>query len=235
MNTAAPHRAEPPGPAAGVGKKDPRASALEFDRIADEIFAPIYPVIARRLLELAGVYWGRCIDLGCGGGHLGLAAAEWFEGEIILLDSNPYALELAEKRISCRNRIRTLRADVHGLPFPRESADLLLSRGAMWFWDAEQSLREIWRVLKPEGAAVIGGGYGTGELKAAVYRRMSDRNGEDWSVRRKRTVEGRSPEDFARVLEAAGLCRSRGSRFEVVHEESGDWLVLRKGGGEAAA
>jgi SAM-dependent methyltransferase len=202
-----------------------QAKAREFDRIATEIFAPIYPVIARRILELAGIYRGRCLDLGCGGGHLGLAAAEWFEGEIILLDSNPCALELAEKRIPFRDRIRTLRADVHAMPLPEESADLILSRGAMWFWDKERSLREIWRVLRPDGAAVIGGGYGTRELKAAIYERMSGVNGEDWSIRQKRTVEGHSPEDYALVLEETGL-----GRFEVIHEESGDWLVLRKDG-----
>lgn len=209
------------------------AKAREFDRIAGEIFAPIYPVIARRLLALAGIYRGRCLDLGCGGGHLGLAAARWFEGEIILLDSNPYALALAEQRIPFRDRIRTLLADVHAMPLPEESADLILSRGAMWFWDKERSLREIGRVLRPGGAAVIGGGYGTAELRAAIYRRMSCLNGEDWGLRQKKTVQGHSPEDYALVLEKTGLCRSWGSPFEVIREESGDWLVLRKDGGEA--
>jgi SAM-dependent methyltransferase len=208
------------------------AKALEFDRIASEIFAPIYPKIAGRLLELAGIYRGRCLDLGSGGGHLGIAAAQWFEGEIILLDSNPHALELAERRMPFRNRIRTLLADVHAMPFSDGSADLILSRGAMWFWDKERSLREIWRVLGPSGAAVIGGGYGTEELRAAIYQRMSGINGEDWGLRQKKTVLGHSPEDYALVLEETGLCRPAGACFQVIHEESGDWLMLRKGGGE---
>jgi SAM-dependent methyltransferase len=226
----------PPGKTVWSGETgDDRqaAKAREFDRIADEIFAPIYPVIARRLLELAGIYRGRCLDLGCGGGHLGFAAAQWFEGELILLDSNAYALELAEKRMPPRNRdrVKTLLADVHGMPLPPESADLILSRGAMWFWDKERSLREIWRVLAPGGAALIGGGYGTAELKAAVYRRMSGLNGEDWAVRQKKTVEGHSPEDYALVLETEGFWHHPGNTYEVIHEECGDWLVLRKGRG----
>jgi hypothetical protein len=98
----------------------------------------------------------------------------------------------------------------------------------MWFWDKEQSLREIWRILAPAGVAVIGGGYGTAELKKAVYRKMSDINGEDWSKRQKRMVEGHSPDDYALVLEEMGPWYSQGGSYKVVHEESGDWLILRK-------
>jgi SAM-dependent methyltransferase len=204
------------------------ARASEFDRIASEIFAPIYPVIASRLLDLAGIYRGRCLDLGCGGGHLGLAAAERFEGEILLLDSNPHALELAEKRVSPRDqgRIKTILADVHAMPLPPNSVDLAISRGAMWFWDKEQSLREIWRVLAPSGAAVIGGGYGTAALKAAIFQRMSCLNGEDWSIRQKKTMDGVSPDDYARVLDQGLLAES--FYYRVIYEESGDWLLMRK-------
>jgi SAM-dependent methyltransferase len=207
------------------------AKASEFDRIANEIFAPIYPVIASRLLELAGIYRGRCLDLGCGGGQVGFAAAERFEGEILLLDSNPHALCLAEKRISPQDqgRIRTLCADVHAMPLPQGSVDLVISRGAMWFWDKEQSLREIWRVLAPSGAVVIGGGYGTAALKAAIYRRMSGLNGEDWSVRQKKTMNGVSPDDYARVLDQGVIAET--FYYKVIHEESGDWLLMRKCGG----
>jgi ubiquinone/menaquinone biosynthesis C-methylase UbiE len=210
-----------------TGDAKKAAKALEFDRIADEIFAPIYPVIAERLLELAGVYSGRCIDIGCGGGHLGFAAAKHFEGELLLLDSNSYALELAEKRIdeADRRRIKTICGDVHAMPLAPDSVDLILSRGAMWFWDKEQSLREIWRILAPGGTAIIGGGYGTAELKQAIYRKMSERNGEDWTISRKKTTEGASPEDYALVLDQIGL-----TPYEEIHEESGDWLILRKPG-----
>jgi hypothetical protein len=99
----------------------------------------------------------------------------------------------------------------------------------MWFWDKEQSLREIWRILASAGAAVIGGGYGTAELKEAIFRKMSDLNGDGWSDRQKRMVEGHSPDDYALVLKETGLCHSQGGSYKVIHEESGDWLILRKG------
>jgi ubiquinone/menaquinone biosynthesis C-methylase UbiE len=40
-------------------------------------------------------------------------------------------------------------------------ADFVMSRGSLWFWDDQpQGLREIQRILKPGGVAVVGGGLG---------------------------------------------------------------------------
>jgi SAM-dependent methyltransferase len=203
-----------------------KAKALEFDRIAHEVFAPVYPVIAKRLLELGGSYSGRCVDIGSGGGHLGLAAAGLFAGEIVLLDSNPYTLELAKERIAkavSGPGISVICADVHDMPIPSGSVDLVISRGAMWFWDKERSLAEIWRILSPAGAAIIGGGYGSPEMKAEIYRVMSGRNGDDFGARQKKNTDGNSPEDYAPVARAMAL-----GDVSEVHDDTGDWLVLHK-------
>jgi SAM-dependent methyltransferase len=199
--------------------------ALEFDAVASEVFAPIYPIIAARLLELAEKRRGRCLDLGCGGGHLGFAlAAAGFEGEIILLDNNPCAVELADKRIpqNDRGRIRTLCADVHAMPIPPESVDLIISRGSMWFWDKKESLTEIWRVLAPGGVAILGGGYGSPALKEEIYRIMSERNGEDWAKQRRKKTAGFTPDDYKLELQAMDI------PSRVLEEDSGEWLLFRK-------
>ncbi|AEF86055.1 methyltransferase type 11 [Treponema primitia ZAS-2] len=212
-------------PTVALPAEKARAKALEFDRIADEVFAPIYLPIARRLLELAGISRGRCVDLGCGGGHLGLALAELVTNEITLLDSNPYALELAARRIkeADRERIATLCADVHAMPIAEASAGLVVSRGAMWFWDKEQSLTEIRRILAPGGVAVLGGGYGSPALKTEIYRVMSERNGDDFGARQQKTTQDSLPEDYAPVAQSLGFAEVR-----VVHDDTGDWLLLRK-------
>ncbi|MDR3248293.1 MAG: class I SAM-dependent methyltransferase [Treponema sp.] len=208
-----------------------REKAREFDRIADSVFAPIYPLIAERLVALGGLRKGRCLDIGSGGGHVGIAAAAYFEGDIILLDNNPHALALATERLlrhpDRRGRIKTLAADVHAMPLESASIDLVISRGAMWFWDKEKSLREIWRVLAPGGAALIGGGYGSAELKAEIYRKMSELNGEDWSVQRKRTTDNATPEDYAQTLDTL-KGEFKTIEYQVIHEDSGDWLMIRK-------
>jgi SAM-dependent methyltransferase len=199
--------------------------AREFDTLAGEVFAPVYPVIAARLLELAEKRRGCCLDLGCGGGHLGFAAAAMgFEGKIILLDSNPWALELADTRIpqNDRDRIRTLCADVRAMPIPSESVDLIISRGSLWFWDKQESLTEIWRVLAPAGTAIIGGGYGSSALKKEIYRKMTERNGVDYAEQRRKKTAGFTPDDYKRELDEMGI------PGRVIHEGSGDWLLFRK-------
>ena len=45
----------------------------EFDDIAEQVFYPIYDVIAQDLLEETGIVSGSMLDVGCGGGHLGFA------------------------------------------------------------------------------------------------------------------------------------------------------------------
>ncbi|MDR1030623.1 MAG: class I SAM-dependent methyltransferase [Treponema sp.] len=199
--------------------------ALEFDRVAESVFAPIYPVIASRLLDLTGVRQGQCLDIGCGGGHLGLAVAEDFTGTVILLDVNPYALALAARRIpqKAEGRIKVLKGDVHAMPLEDASVDLVLSRGAMWFWEKEASLKEIWRILAPGGAAVLGGGYGSAQLKQAIYQTMSVRNHEDFGEQQEKRMQGAGPEDYAQVMERLGI-----GLPACIHEESGDWLLFRK-------
>jgi len=61
-------------------------------------------------------------------------------------------LEIAQKSIEegLEKRIKTVIGDVHQMPFPDEFADLVFTRGSMFFWkDLPTAFREIYRVLKP--------------------------------------------------------------------------------------
>lgn len=45
------------------------------------------------------------------------------------------------------DRIKVVRSDVHSLSFPDGFADLVVSRGSMFFWkDLSQAFKEIYRV-----------------------------------------------------------------------------------------
>ena len=71
---------------------------FEFDDIAENIFLPIYEVIATDLLEETGVVSGQMLDIGCGGGHLGLAVMVQSKLQCTFMDINRTAVSCAEER-----------------------------------------------------------------------------------------------------------------------------------------
>lgn len=56
---------------------DEKTDPASFEIIARTIFAPVYPVIASQIIEATGITSGFCLDIGCGGGHLGMAVAKF--------------------------------------------------------------------------------------------------------------------------------------------------------------
>ena len=124
-----------------------------YDEIADTIFRPIYPRIAEDILSATGVTGGRMVDVGCGGGHLGLALMERAPFTGTFLDVREEALALARRRAEERGllpRCSFLAGDVHQIALPDGCADLVISRGSMIFWsDQERAFREIYRILAP--------------------------------------------------------------------------------------
>jgi ubiquinone/menaquinone biosynthesis C-methylase UbiE len=159
-----------------------RSKAYEFDEIANGPFFPIYSIIAQQIKEKAKINTGKCLDIGCGGGHLGLSMAQITNMNIILFDKLKDALKIASKRAhnwGIAGRTTTLLGDVLNIPIEDESIDLCISRGSVWFWDDQKKgFEEIYRVLMNGGMAYIGGGFGNKELKEVVDRKMKLRDSE---------------------------------------------------------
>lgn len=202
------------------------SKAHEFDEIANGPFLPIYPVIAQQILEKTGVNKGVCIDIGSGGGHLGLFLAKITQMDMLLLDKREEALSIAAKRADSwglSERTATVLGDVQAMPLQDESADLCISRGSVWFWeDQKKGFEEICRVLKKDGVAYIGGGFGTGELKQQVDKKMKERDSE-WPRSREKFVDGNDVEHFTKIMNGIGI-----SEFEICDDEKGIWVIFRK-------
>ena len=143
-----------------------------FDVIARGVNAPIYDYYAKLFKEKSGITKGVCVDVGSGGGYLGLSIAAITDLDIIFLDIDAGALETANKHIieeGIEKRAKTLLADVHNIPLPDNSVNLVVSRGSLWFWDDPgKAVSEIYRILAPGGKAYIGGGKGSPETQKAV-------------------------------------------------------------------
>ena len=201
-------------------------NALEFDRMAREVFAPVYPVLAEQIINRTGISQGCSLDIGCGGGYLGLALARISELETILFDESQDMLNLAQGYISqsgLESRAKTLLGDVHAMSLADESINLVVSRGSMFFWENwVQAFREIYRVLAIGGAAMIGGGFGNAELLREIEIKMLKKDPE-WKEKRQQRIGQSKVEEYRQELEQAGI-----SSFEITRDEAGLWITISK-------
>ncbi|WP_010244823.1 class I SAM-dependent methyltransferase [Acetivibrio cellulolyticus] len=206
--------------------KTTKSKAYEFDEIADGTFFPIYPVIAQQIVEKTGIKSGTCLDIGSGGGHLGLSLAQITNMNVILLDKQEDALNIAVERANdwgIASRTSTVLGDVQDMPFREGVIDLCISRGSVWFWeDKKKGFEEIYRVLAKGGMAYIGGGFGNQELKEQIDIKMKQVDSE-WPKSRQKFVGGTTRELFEQIMNQIGILS-----FEIMDDEKGIWVVFQK-------
>jgi len=204
-----------------------------------ETLPDYYPTVAEDVIAFCGDQRGRIwLDLGTGPGGLGLALLEKVsKATMVLMDPNADALRRAldaARQRGVGSRVVAVIGSAETIPLPDESVDVVVSRGSFYFWqDRAQGLREVYRILRPDGRAMIGGGLGSGYPQWArqefIRRRGSAKDPEE----ARKFAEARSPETFRRLATEAGL-----PSFEVVGEGGltaddpntgiGIWLRFRK-------
>lgn len=198
-------------------------NAQKFDDIARNVFAPAYPLLAGQIIERTRVTKGVCLDLGSGGGYLGLALAEKSDLLVCLLDESGDMQRIAEANITTRglaDRAWAVKGDVHSIPLRDGSIDLVVSRSSLFFWnDLARAFSEIDRVLVPGGHAYVGGGFGSREMRDRIVNRMRERT-PDWQPKYN---EHREDGRYAGSVRAAGI-----SDFSATRDESGFWITFQK-------
>lgn len=206
-------------------------SAAQFAKIAKEVFAPLYPIVAERIREETGITRGRCLDLGSGPGLLGLAMARITDLDVTLLDIDPEMLAFAAANVDESGlgaRVGIVEADVHEIPFEDDSVDLVVSRGSVFFWnEPARAFRDVWRVLAPGGCAWMGGGFGNRELKKKITAEMARRDPEWEPQARERTSEVRLKK-FRCALDEAGI-----ENYTIENDDRGFWIRFAKEAGKA--
>ena len=141
-----------------------KSHAEAFKWVADNRVAHTYPMTAMRMLrECGGRTEGICIDIGCGPGNLDVELAKRSKLTIIGLDIDGDMKPFFEEKMrdaGIQDRVRFVEGDAQELPFPDDYADMIVSRGTLTFIpDIAKCLREVDRVLKPNGFAFLGGRY----------------------------------------------------------------------------
>jgi SAM-dependent methyltransferase len=199
-----------------------------------------YPFVVKDILRYCQPKKGFWIDLGAGKGQVAIPLIEATGNPVVMLDPNAEAmskgLEIARKK-DLEHRLFAVVGVAEKMPFPDNCVDLVVSRGAIFFFDDPvKGLREVYRVLRPGGKAYIGGGAGSGYPKEAARKliegrkqKMQGEEAEKW----KRFVELRRPEQMRKWAEDAGL-----PEFEVMGKGAlsaedqrvgqGVWLLFEK-------
>ncbi|UUX92587.1 class I SAM-dependent methyltransferase [Methanoplanus endosymbiosus] len=207
-------------------QKTGKKGSGNMDEIAKTIFAPIYPVIAENIIRRFGIKTGICIDLGSGPALLSIAIAEMSDLSVTALDYSNEMHEAASGNIEeagLSDRITLMCGDVHNIPLDDDYADLIISRGSMFFWDdIHQAFKEIYRILKPGGKTYIGGGFGNKELFESVSAKMIRKNPK-WKEFNRKNISEENVTRFKNMLEDIGV-----PDYEVILGDEGFWIIISK-------
>ena len=130
---------------------------LETAELYESKFVPaLFADWAPHVVDMGDVAVGHSVlDVACGTGIIARTAAERVgpDGRIVGVDLNPAMLTVAER--VCPD-VELHQADVTALPFESATFDVVLCQMALMFFpDRQAAIREMGRVVKPQGTVVI--------------------------------------------------------------------------------
>lgn len=198
----------------------------EFDYIANNVFAPIYPIIAKQIKDNTKIYEGKCVDIGSGAGYLAIPLAKITNLYMYIYDLNEGMIELAKQNIvknKLCNRAEAICGDVHNMPFEDESINLVISRGSVFFWeDKIKAFKEINRILAPGGIAYIGGGFGDKKLQDEIEKKMCKINNR-WREEHKKRAGDDDIKKYENILNNTDI-----KNFKISKQGKEFWITIKK-------
>ncbi len=188
----------------------PLATPLPWNLVAEgyaQDVMPLFEVFARDALVRLGGARGRSLaDVACGPGTLAVLAAR--EGATVrALDFSPAMIALLQARAAAESL--TIAAEVGdgmALPWPDASVDAAASLfGLMFFPDRDRGFRELVRVLRPGGRAVVTSWVPAARipLLETLFRLLGELTGAPPSPAR--VLPLTTAQDCAREMSAAGF------------------------------
>jgi len=193
-----------------------------FDKKVKEHFMPAIVSTVKQITEdysLEGV----CVDVGCGTAVFAIELCKRSNLTIYALEKEEAVCKVAFMNIEkegLTDRIIPVQGDAHKMPFRNESANFITSRGSYHCWeDKVRVFKEIYRVLKESGIALVGGGFGRYVSKEEFNRMKSLR---DRSLGESAKAYS-SPDKLREVVYRAGI-----PDFCIIYDPAGLWAEIRK-------
>lgn len=203
-----------------------KSTPNDLDSIIKTTYSPVYDVIANHIKEEFKTSKGICIDVGAGPAPLSIALAKITMHNIYAMDISEEMCRIAKLNISkvnMENRIIPVEGDVQCIPFDDEFADLVISRGSMFFWkDLKSGFKEIYRILKPGGGAYIGGGFGNGRIKEKIKKQLNEKN-KDSEYNFYKSPPKIDVDSLKMAVNMAGI-----SDYTLINDDSGLWVIIHK-------
>jgi probable selenium-dependent hydroxylase accessory protein YqeC len=191
----------------------------------NRLWGPIYPHLARFIAGIYGRTAGDCLEIGPFSGGIAQGLLSLAPGfSIVVAIESPelrHALSWEIEGTPLARRVITDPSPLVPMTFIDHGYDLVVFRGAFFFL-TPPLLKEIYRVLRPGGVAIVGGGYGP-KTPAALINGIAEESRQlNLQLGKQTLVEG----DLRHLLEAASLRE----KAEIIRE-GGLWVVLRRPGG----
>jgi ubiquinone/menaquinone biosynthesis C-methylase UbiE len=195
----------------------------DLERVND-LWSKIYPYLAAQVMESYGRNQGEVLELGPFSGGISAEMAMLYPGlNITIAAEDGGVVNLLRDGIEAAGLGRDIglkRSELDHLVFEDSHFDLIIFRGAYFFLDQEgKILREIYRVLKQGGLAIIGGGYGKNTPQALIEEIAEESRDLNDKLGRKRVTE----DELETIVMNAGLADH--ARIE---KSGGLWLGIRK-------
>ena len=202
---------------------------MELSDIIDvnELFSPLYPYVAKQVLEAYGRDSGLALELGPFAGGASIELAKQAEGlQVVMGDDYPGVNEYLERKVAAaglNSRITVLPLNKLDVAFPEGTFDLAVFRGGLFFWEERRRMiEEMHRVLKPGGLAMVGGGFGADAPDALIEQVLAP--SRDLNRKLGKTVL--SEQNLRETLRDLGL-----EPFSRIDARHGLWAMVRKGAG----
>jgi SAM-dependent methyltransferase len=190
----------------------------------DRLWQKIYPYVASQIMEVFQRDYGSVLELGPFSGGISLELARSHPRLGITIGAEfPAVGEYLRRKIALSGlseRIAVEETDLDHLIFMDAQFDLVILRGAFFFLeDRAGLLGEIGRVLRADGMAFVGGGFGKGTPKELIDE-IADQSRELNKRLGRKRISREELEEIVRNAELADLCE--------IEEEGGLWITIRK-------